>query len=745
MTTMEQGLRYIEREIRFMVKDQFGNSTYTKFADRVIEDACGIANFCSTVLSSKRPLTAILRAVRGPRGDVIMRFFNASLHDARIEMVMVLAEATKLRVGGAKSSRQAHEYLMKLYRKAIKRTVRLITGSKSKESYKNMYRSLRTYAQMDSYDSDDDDDEDDDDSYFDNLGEFGDSEFAEASLDAYRSGKAPTVIPVDKRGLMATDLVGNEEIMREISAVEAKIGRHLTDAELDQLLCGDDDDEVDVETVTKGSDKMIDEIVDVIYDRLIEKLGVKAPANETLDEYIDRQEKIAGEEVPLQKTIPAELIGETFERPTAISDNLSLETLVDTHNKMNAFVEVGGSKSETAEESDDDDSSHLPPVDSTGGNELGTDDKKLERVMYVNDILRDFDIFINSEIEKMDSSIRTNLDLAGFDFVDVHSTIVPAGEVELLLKMCTTVRISGDYETVNDVHLQMIMNSCIKRIAERLEIGEDYIGAELDIVDSSDSFDSEITILNAMSDGVKKYSRGNICGLNLKLCALAYYIHKEFGKNKIELRYINDPKTKGLMIYFYPKDPDTLEGIFRKFYEEDLIGWGVLEEIFSLEDEVASLMRGSGIYPVSYQLAFDPKDSTFIDDLKKIISTDPANQYCKRNIDYIRHCIGELGKDSKGCNIYTTNDVSTTPTAVSADLIYRIATGAELTYEEKREIEERLSINGDCQIRLRDMYRAISRNVIVEPYYMYTVIDDVVEDEDEPEEVVPVKTSRFGI
>ena len=29
MTDMEQGLRYIEREIRFMVKDSFGNATYT--------------------------------------------------------------------------------------------------------------------------------------------------------------------------------------------------------------------------------------------------------------------------------------------------------------------------------------------------------------------------------------------------------------------------------------------------------------------------------------------------------------------------------------------------------------------------------------------------------------------------------------------------------------------------------------------------------------------------------------------
>ena len=98
MTGMEQSLRYIEREIRFMVKDQFGNATYAKYADRVIEDACGIPNFCSTVLSSTKPLSAILKVVRGSRGDAIVKFFNVSLHDARIEMVMVLAEASKLRI-----------------------------------------------------------------------------------------------------------------------------------------------------------------------------------------------------------------------------------------------------------------------------------------------------------------------------------------------------------------------------------------------------------------------------------------------------------------------------------------------------------------------------------------------------------------------------------------------------------------------------------------------------------------------
>ena len=243
MTGLEQNLRYIEREIRFMVKDQYGNPTHAKFADRVIEDACGIPNFCSTVLSSKRPLTAILRAVRGPRGDILMRFFNARLHDTRIEMVLVLVDATNCRMHTGREARNSYEYFNKLYRKAMKRMIHMITGSKNKDSFKSMYRGLRDFAKMDDYDYDEDDD-DEIDEYFDNVNDFGDSDYAHACLEAYRDGKTPPEIHVvDHR---KPQLKGNEEILEEIAAIEAKLGRHLTDAELDKLLCGDDEDDDDL-------------------------------------------------------------------------------------------------------------------------------------------------------------------------------------------------------------------------------------------------------------------------------------------------------------------------------------------------------------------------------------------------------------------------------------------------------------------------------------------------------------------
>jgi len=357
MTGMEQSLRYIEREIRFMIRDQYGNATYVKYADRVIEDACGIPNFCTTVLSSKKPLSIILRAIRGPRGDIIMRFFNASLHDARIEMVMVLVEAIKLRIHKNRSSRDAYEYLMKLYRKAIKRTIRLITGSKNKESYKSMYRSLRDFANMDDYDYDDDDEDD----YFDSDTEFGDSEFADTCLNAYRNGEIPPEMKRNKPSFInplqhAIEKGGNEEILKEISAIESKLGRHLTDSELDELLCGDDDED-DVESIypktpaslfRKESDDMIDSITEIIYKRLLKKLNgepiEKGPlfANygtlnkyESLDEFIDKEEAKKEVVIPDIDTTPTTKVPENKSKKKenkpkpSVQKDTSLESLVE--------------------------------------------------------------------------------------------------------------------------------------------------------------------------------------------------------------------------------------------------------------------------------------------------------------------------------------------------------------------------------------------------------------------------------
>src|SRR5699024_7661248 len=116
MTQIEQSFLYIERECKFMARDQYGNIANTAFADRVIEDVTGVRNFCSLVLSSNRPLSTISKAVRGPYGDALLLFFNVSFHDSRVEMVLALAEATRVKQGKKKSTKNAYRYLISLYR-----------------------------------------------------------------------------------------------------------------------------------------------------------------------------------------------------------------------------------------------------------------------------------------------------------------------------------------------------------------------------------------------------------------------------------------------------------------------------------------------------------------------------------------------------------------------------------------------------------------------------------------------------
>lgn len=208
MTEMEQGLRYIHNEVQFMVRDPSGGNNHINYADRVIMDSTGVKNFCSRVMASENPLAVILKALKESRGDFLLKFFNVSLHDTRIDLVSVLAECNRVRKMGG--SRSAYEYLYGLYAKAVKRMAKLITGINTKDGYKSMYRGLHKFAKLgdkenvyyldpdddglsdfDDLDLDDLDLDDDDDFEYEGDDQFHDIEYAMEVLEAYRNGNEP--------------------------------------------------------------------------------------------------------------------------------------------------------------------------------------------------------------------------------------------------------------------------------------------------------------------------------------------------------------------------------------------------------------------------------------------------------------------------------------------------------------------------------------------------------------------------
>ena len=775
MTGMEQGLRYIEREIRFMVKDQFGNSTYAKYADRVIEDACGIPNFCTTVLSSKRPLTAILRAVRGPRGDVIMKFFNASLHDARIEMVMVLAEAIKLRSHHNKASRDAHEYLMKLYKKAIKKTVRLITGSKNKESYKSMYRSLRSFARMDDFDYDEDDEDDD----FFSDEEFGDSEFAERCLEAYRDGKLP---PEPAIGYSGPKLTGNEEILGEITAIEAKLGRHLTDAELDRLLCGDEEENVesDYPTTPKpgmDSDK-IDSLADAIYNRVMEKLsGVEknTPQEtkfETLEDFLDRQQAEPNEEVDKgvttvdlgknpDPTIATEIkvtSTPSFQsvKVSPMIDNLnrdtSLEQLVDMHNHI---------QSATVEEESEEDSD-LPPNDELGGSieedivevevdydpdeeeEIVEDSNEevseaaisseltgecpphMEHALMIGEVINDFSVKVSEQTQLVKNRIKNYFDRLGVvDITEITVNISPSPKEDSLLRVIMTVRVVGDYETINLMHLNTVMLVYVKDLAKILDIPEEYFDTDLRVVESQNILDGDLSCLN--NDNDNHYNGMKIDSINQVLSSLVVYAYRRLSSIDTYIGFIDPPGSDGVKIYFISKNQGNVSNEYLNFFNTELIGEGIIDEV----------LNTSMVQVLSYETTktFDE----YLSEVNKVLDNNLS-----KNTEWLSNMIERIQDYFSLSDIEATveewdQDLSMSSNFAIIDVIYRVGTSTKLDDSTVSEFERQMKTDGWYSVCIEDALRCISNDIEVNSYFVYGITSN--EDDSENMQM----TSSFGI
>lgn len=783
MTGMEQHLRYIEREIRFMVKDQYGNPTYAKYADRVIEDACGIAHFCSTVLSSKRPLTAILRAVRGPKGDIIMRFFNAQLHDTRIEMVMVLAEVAKLRsYRNDRKARSAHDYFMKLYRKANKRMIRLITGSKSKDSFKSMYRGLRDFAKMDDFDYDDDDDDDEIDEYFDNVGDFGDIDYAQACLEAYRDGKTPPEIEIVRNTpRLDPNLKGNEEILREIATIEAKLGRHLSDAELDDLLCGDDDDDDDapnynIGDLKKSSDEMLDSIVNVICERIFEKLNFQQnpvavkQAPESLEDFIERTKINDAPDKPIRANVANEL-------PT-------IDALIDLRNRMNAIESthndstnivnaVAVNKVEDASESETEESGSLPPSNMLGGNyreadfiDVGdsTDDEivynllgdttdiqdtkstteglvtsdeeissHMSHQLILSDIINDCKLSSAEITDNFITRVRNYFDRIGISVNDVFVSLAPSNVSDRLLTLFTTIRISGDYEVINEMHLNTVALMFVKDIAERFGISENLIDTELNVIDSVSTFSADLAMLNTLN---KNYTSQSVDNLYSALSTISAYIYRRLNKI-IEVRFVNNPVSKETHLYFYSKTDEPLDAEFEEFYRVELDGEGILNEVFD-----AFNVDGYMIYHLAMN---ENDDDEFFEQVRdavnyQVTETPLVKKYLAENENFIKTQLDFPGITMDP--VSSSTDISTGRSNIIIDNIYRICTNPILEQEHRDRLEELLKINGEYSVELESILRAISLNTQVSNFLQFfekDTEDDSGEDRDTP------MTSNFGL
>lgn len=238
MTNLEQALSYVQRELKFMATDSAGTQNQHKCADKVIYDVVGVPNLCTTALASSRPNAVILNAVRGPRGNALMKFFNCTLHDARIEMTLVVSEATKLKGRKSRKSRDSYDYLSSMYQQAVRKARNLVLGRNDTTTpYRDQFANLARFAGyggagIDGYDDDDEYD-------FTSSIMYGDDGYAADALDQLRNGQIPPAPPSTWAPAYTPGLTGNDDLIRQIRALEEKIGRPMTESEIDSYLTGE--------------------------------------------------------------------------------------------------------------------------------------------------------------------------------------------------------------------------------------------------------------------------------------------------------------------------------------------------------------------------------------------------------------------------------------------------------------------------------------------------------------------------
>lgn len=289
MTPFEQTLQYVAREIHFMSKDSSGGYNNAIYANKVIEDICGLKNVATKVVCSMEPASEVYKFTSGYKGRMLLLFFNVSLHDTRMALAELIVEYEMIRMSYDKKSVKAAEYLIKLYRKTVKKVLKLLTNARSKKKYKKMYKSLEDFV-----------DADIDDIEFDEDNSYDDSEDMEEDFDDMPSLKSPKGHKRSNTFLnkLGFDPKTPEEVKDAMIQIEEGLGRPLTDDEIEAIFFEDDELDEDEDGFEDDDDepvvteKMIETAVEKVLAKMLGGKAVLEPEEtehfETMEEFLER-------------------------------------------------------------------------------------------------------------------------------------------------------------------------------------------------------------------------------------------------------------------------------------------------------------------------------------------------------------------------------------------------------------------------------------------------------------------------
>lgn len=187
--------KFLLSKIKKLVKSQRGELKYMQNFDNIIHDIFGVKHFTKKIneLYDRRDLICVIEDVGSKELMAIMN--NSRYYDAMRELVMVnhrmetlkkVVHKQRKKGKSYKKFSEEYEYLLKLYKKSIKRFRKFLGIKSTKTSYKKKYSSLNSIVKND-YDDDrysglldDDDFENDyDDDYYDDDDYESNTEFDE--------------------------------------------------------------------------------------------------------------------------------------------------------------------------------------------------------------------------------------------------------------------------------------------------------------------------------------------------------------------------------------------------------------------------------------------------------------------------------------------------------------------------------------------------------------------------------------
>lgn len=721
MTKVEQYLTMVNREVAAMARDQLGSDSRTRFADRVIADVCGIESFASMVLASRNPKAVILNAIRSSRGECLMRFFSEKMHDARQELVDVLIEAVRMSDVRVDSDADTHNYLQKLYEKAVKKTRKLV-GSKTttKIRFNTKYPALSkitgTYeSRRFDYFSDDEEDEGDD-SY---------SNYVDDYFEALATGKEPPKPIAYGSKEPDMDLDVDPDILRLIDNIQRRLGRRLSSAEIaDIIRNAEDEDEPEVpggEAIV-GLDPKTQKLVDAVANVVVAKLmtqGAIDPSKaqpvtdfdpdeirmtDNLDEFLNGAAKEPG---PVKVSdsgnpmvIPMSIRVDTPIAEKSSDDNISTEKLISVVN--------GVDKDETKGENDPS-SDIIPPVDEAGGviseskplaakpdEDLEDDsdfhDERLidRRVRHVLDVIR----------PQFVAAVKTFVAAGNAEYVDLVMSLSPNLDEDFLFEYRVRLLINGDTEEYNILRFNTIASRFVESISIRLGIPSSLINLRLYLVNVGKT-DSAI-LTGSVVDNVRvrelfcqatNLFDTDIDDLDSTICGIALRIYKETHVLSFVTRRILPEEKLVTFIVGIKKnqrdpgaDVDKAKTIIEQCMEDISCDWVTYAGLdyavgahFYESENAIDILRG---YIIEGYSGSDKK--TFRDLTIKMTSLLAANIKCAFRESY--------GVNSDALSVDGSPDFSEIGNGVALDLYYSVGYPKDaLTVEQETEFINRFS------------------------------------------------------